>query len=247
MPGLDLPRFWDGLEQAAGVALEASEERALARSTLLGWSAVRRLRSVGMDVQSYCTSTSSSTACAGSTRRSMTWRDRGASSARRSARRPSAWPTPSATSSRELAPEALGAADVELGFTNSTGLCLRLDPGDPFNIPRVSMDLGMSAATYKARLLLGDGRWSRHLEALAPADADAERARDSPEPASAEAATRSPGVTRRGLALARALRPATTAPLASSGEAQRRTLTSAASPAARPLRPRVGTARGGQP
>ena len=55
---------------------------------------------------------------------------------------------------------APGAAGFELGFTNGTGLCAP-DRSDPLNIPRVSMDLGMGIAAYKARLLLGDQRWAR--------------------------------------------------------------------------------------
>ena len=50
---LDLGRLWEAVEEAGGVALDASEERALAARTILGWAAVRRLRDAGMDVQSH--------------------------------------------------------------------------------------------------------------------------------------------------------------------------------------------------
>jgi peptidoglycan/xylan/chitin deacetylase (PgdA/CDA1 family) len=51
--GLDLPRFLDELERAAGVTLSADEERRLVEATVMTWDHAAALRRAGMDVQSH--------------------------------------------------------------------------------------------------------------------------------------------------------------------------------------------------
>ncbi len=195
-PRLDVARFWDGLEQASGVTLDAAEERALAARTLLGWSAVRRLRSAGMDVQSH----SHEHFVLNGLSPETVQRDLAAlgppppRSARRE--RPSAWPTPSATLLHGLHHDAPGAAGFELGFTNSTGLCAaELGPTPSTSCWRISMDLGISArrlrgaAALRRRRLVPDGPASE----LAPADHRSRARATPPSPASAEARRVAPG------------------------------------------------------
>jgi peptidoglycan/xylan/chitin deacetylase (PgdA/CDA1 family) len=51
--GLDLDRFLEELEAAAGARLDRDEERSLADSLLMSWDQVRALKAAGMDVQSH--------------------------------------------------------------------------------------------------------------------------------------------------------------------------------------------------
>jgi peptidoglycan/xylan/chitin deacetylase (PgdA/CDA1 family) len=151
----DLPRLWEALEKAAGVTLDPAEERLLASRTLLCWNGVRRLRDAGMDVQSHA-------------HEHLVLNALPPEGALRDLHS-------SARVLREVLGEApyavaypvgydLGdahrgvprAAGFELGFTNGTGLCLD-SHADPFNVPRVSMDMGIGVAGYKVRLLLGEG------------------------------------------------------------------------------------------
>jgi peptidoglycan/xylan/chitin deacetylase (PgdA/CDA1 family) len=66
--------------------------------------------------------------------------------------------------------DAPRAAGFELAFTNGTGLCAP-ERTDPLNVPRVSLDLDLPLASYKALLLIGDGRWARPMWAPAAGDA----------------------------------------------------------------------------
>jgi peptidoglycan/xylan/chitin deacetylase (PgdA/CDA1 family) len=51
--GLDLDRFLEELEGAAGARLERDQERTLADGLLMSWDQVRALKAAGMDVQSH--------------------------------------------------------------------------------------------------------------------------------------------------------------------------------------------------
>jgi peptidoglycan/xylan/chitin deacetylase (PgdA/CDA1 family) len=185
-PDLDLTRFWDGLEEATGVALDAAEERALAARTLLGWSAIRRLRGAGMDVQSHSHEHLVLNALSpDAVQRDLTRSRRLLHDVLGEA--PSSVAYPVGYQLSGVHRDAPSAAGFELGFTNGTGLCSP-ELADPFNVPRVSMDLGITVAAYKARLLLGDGRWARGPWTAASGEAaEATRPRDTLEPVSAEA------------------------------------------------------------
>jgi hypothetical protein len=54
-------------------------------------------------------------------------------------------------------------ARFDLGFTNNTGLC-SLDRFDPYNMPRVAMDVSSAGSLFKVLLLLGDRRTPRSFE-----------------------------------------------------------------------------------
>jgi peptidoglycan/xylan/chitin deacetylase (PgdA/CDA1 family) len=182
---LDLSRLWEGLEQASGVALDAAEERAIAARTILGWPAVRRLHDAGLDVQSH----SHDHLILNALSPEGAGRD-----LQRSARllRDLTGQAPTAVA-YPVGYELVGAhraapaeAGFTLGFTNGTGLCSP-SRADPFNVPRVSMDLGLGLAGYKARLLLGDGRWARPTWTAGPGEPLRPRDAPEPEPASAQA------------------------------------------------------------
>ena len=166
---LDLPRLWEELERASGVTLDPAEERALAGRTHLGWAAIKRLRDVGLDVQSH-------------SHEHLVLNALPPEAAQRDLQR-------SARALREVLGEAPSAvaypvgypltgvhrrlaskAGFEIGFTNGTGLCA-LGRADPFNVPRVSMDLGIGPAGFKSRLLLGDARWGQATWVPAPSEA----------------------------------------------------------------------------
>jgi peptidoglycan/xylan/chitin deacetylase (PgdA/CDA1 family) len=156
---LDLPRLWEGLEQASGVTLDPAEERALSARTHLGWTAIKKLCDVGLDVASH----SHDHLVLNALPPELAARDllRSARALHDALGAPPAavaYPVgyPLTGAHRRLA----SAAGFELGFTNGTGLCA-LDRADPFNVPRVSMDAGVGPGGFRARLLLGDASWTR--------------------------------------------------------------------------------------
>jgi peptidoglycan/xylan/chitin deacetylase (PgdA/CDA1 family) len=155
-PRVDLARLWDDLERALGVAIAPDDEAALARRTLMSWTEIRALAAAGMDVQSHAHS-------------HLVLNTLGPEEAERDLRR-------SASILREALDQkvhsvaypvgyeldgalrrAPAAASFELGFTNDTGLC-SMRRFDPFNVPRVSMDVATVGSLYKLLLAVGDGR-----------------------------------------------------------------------------------------
>ena len=180
---LDLARLWEAVEQAGGIALDAAEERALATRTALGWPSLRRLRDAGMDVQSH----SHDHFILNSLPPDVAQRDlmRSARTLREAlGEAPYALAYPVGYELAGAHRDAPRAAGFELAFTNGTGLCTP-ERADPLNVPRVSLDLDLPLASYKALLLIGDGRWARPM--WAPASGSAARPPDPRERASAEA------------------------------------------------------------
>jgi peptidoglycan/xylan/chitin deacetylase (PgdA/CDA1 family) len=180
---LDLGRLWEELETAAGVTLDATEERAIASRTLLSWQAIRRLRDAGMDVQSHSHAHVVLNALTPALAREDLER-----SARiltdQMGEAPFAVAFPVGY---ELGPahrNVAREAGFELGFTNGTGLA-SLDRADPFNLPRISMELGLGTAGFKALMLLGDARWARPTWIPMASN----MARPEPSPASEDART----------------------------------------------------------
>jgi peptidoglycan/xylan/chitin deacetylase (PgdA/CDA1 family) len=156
---LDLARLWEDLERASGVVLDPAEERALAGRTHLGWGAVKRLRDVGFDVQSHSHEHLILNALAPeAARRDLARSARVLREALGEAPSAVAYPVGYQLTGahHRVAPEA----GFEIGFTNGTGLCA-LGSADPFNLPRVSMDLGVGSGGFRSRLLLGDAQWGR--------------------------------------------------------------------------------------
>lgn len=154
-PRVDLGRVWEDFERALGVAIPAEEERELSRRAIMGWSEIRALAAAGMDVQSH-------------SHRHLVLNTLAPDEAERDLRRSSsilreavdqpvhsvAYPV-----GYELQGElrrAPAGASFDLGFTNNTGLC-SLRRFDPYNVPRLSMDVSKVGALYKLLLALGDG------------------------------------------------------------------------------------------
>src|SRR6185437_4542365 len=156
---VDLGELWEALEQATGVRLDAAEERALAARTILGWRAITGLRDAGMDVQSHSHEHVVLNSLAPeAAQRDLVRSARVIEDALGEAPYAVAYPV-----GYELPGALRGApreARFELGFTNGTGLCPS-GIGDAFNVPRISMDLGIGAGEFKLRLLLGDGGGQR--------------------------------------------------------------------------------------
>ena len=154
-PRVDLARVWEDLERALGVAIPAEEERALSRSAIMSWSEIRGLADAGMDVQSHSHQhLVLNTLAPDEAERDLR---RSASLLREAVDQPVhsvAYPV-----GYELQGElrrAPARASFDLGFTNNTGFC-SMRRFDPFNVPRLSMDLSKVGALYKLMLALGDG------------------------------------------------------------------------------------------
>jgi peptidoglycan/xylan/chitin deacetylase (PgdA/CDA1 family) len=155
-PRLDLGRVWEDLDRALGTRIAAAEEAELARRALMSWSDIRALAAAGMDVQSH-------------SHRHLVLNTLAPDEAERDLRRSSsilrdevdrpvhsvAYPV--GYEIEGALRRAPAAASFELGFTNDTGLCT-MRRFDPFNVPRVSMDVSKVGALYKLLLALGDGR-----------------------------------------------------------------------------------------
>jgi peptidoglycan/xylan/chitin deacetylase (PgdA/CDA1 family) len=162
-PNVNLGRVWEDLERALGSTISPEEEGELARRAIMGWPEIRALADAGMDVQSH-------------SHRHIVLNTLAPEEAERDLRRSSSilrevvdQPVHSVAypvgyelhGDLRRAPEG---ASFELGFTNDTGLC-SMRRFDPFNVPRLSMDLSKVGALYKLLLALGEGhlRPSRRL------------------------------------------------------------------------------------
>lgn len=154
-PGVDLARVWEELERALGAAISAEEEGALARRAIMGWREIRALAAAGMEVQSHShrhlvLNTLSPDEAERDLRRSASVLREAVDQPIHSVAYPVGYPL---RGELRRAPER---ASFALGFTNNTGLC-SLRRLDPFNVPRLSMDVSKVGAMYKLLLALGDG------------------------------------------------------------------------------------------
>ncbi len=153
-PNTDMPRFWEELEQASGLSLSAEEERAIAARTIMGWAQVRALRDAGMDVQSHSHShtvlnTLTPALVQEDLSRSFTLLNDALGGSVHSVAYPVGY------SLEGPFRNATAGARFGLGFTNNTGLCT-LGRFDPYNVPRVGMDIRTVGALYKLFLVTGD-------------------------------------------------------------------------------------------
>ncbi len=155
-PRVSLARVWDDLERALETRISAEEEADLARRTLMSWPEIRALAAAGMAVQSHSHShlvlnTLAPEEAELDLRRSSSILREAIDQPVHSVAYPVGYELEGAWR------RAPAAASFELGFTNDTGLC-SMRRFDPFNVPRISMDVSRVGALYKLLLALGDGR-----------------------------------------------------------------------------------------
>ncbi|HEX8796816.1 MAG TPA: polysaccharide deacetylase family protein [Polyangiaceae bacterium] len=152
--GLDLPRFLEELERAAGVSLDREEERRLAEQTVMTWDHVLALRDAGMDVQSHTRSH----------RVLQTLNDEDLMRELRGSReelecvlgRPVlavSYPVGKPLGDDQRIKRAVRDCGYELGFSNGTG-SNRVEAFDPFDARRISLDLTLADEMFRTMLAL---------------------------------------------------------------------------------------------
>jgi peptidoglycan/xylan/chitin deacetylase (PgdA/CDA1 family) len=153
-PLLDVERFIEELQHAAGVAFGAEEERLLADATVMTWDHVVALHRAGMDVQSHTRThrvlqTLDSRALADELLGSRRALEEVLGGPVRAISYPVGRPLRAAQGVRQ----AVRTAGYELGFSNATGVSsiARLDPLD---VKRISLDVGLSEPLFRAMLAL---------------------------------------------------------------------------------------------
>lgn len=152
-PALDLGRFFDELERATGVAIDASEEQKIAKSTIMSFRDVKALHDAGMAVASHShahrvlATLSPDDALLDLQKSKHLLRDVLGTDVRTIG-------YPVGHRVTGMTRRAAGLAGFDLGFTNATGLCW---PGgvDPLNVPRLAIGQDEPAEIYKWRMLVG--------------------------------------------------------------------------------------------
>ncbi|HTQ45250.1 MAG TPA: polysaccharide deacetylase family protein [Polyangiaceae bacterium] len=152
--GLDLHRFLDELEHAAGVSLDREEERRLAERTVMNWHHVLALRDAGMDVQSHTRSH----------RVLQTLDDEDLTRELRGSREELecvlgrtvsavSYPVGKPLGDDQRIKRAVRECGYELGFSNGTG-SNRLEAFDPFDARRMSLDVSLADEMFRTMLAL---------------------------------------------------------------------------------------------
>jgi len=152
--GLDLHRFLEELEQAAGVSLDREEELRLAEQTVMNWHHVLALRDAGMDVQSH---TRSHRVLQTLDDEDLTRELRGSREELESVlgRKVSAvsYPVGKPIGDDERIKRAVRECGYELGFSNGTG-SNRLEAFDPLDARRISLDVSLADEMFRTMLAL---------------------------------------------------------------------------------------------
>lgn len=152
--GLDLPRFLEELERAAGVSLDREEERRLAEQTVMTWNHVLALRDAGMDVQSHTRSH----------RVLQTLNDEDLVRELRGSREELesvlghpvyavSYPVGRPLADDRRIKRAVRDCGYELGFSNGTG-SNRVEAFDPFDARRISLDVTLADEMFHTMLAL---------------------------------------------------------------------------------------------
>lgn len=152
--GLDLPRFLEELERAAGLSLDREEERRLAEETVMTWDHVLALRDAGMDVQSH---TRSHRVLQTLDDEDLTRELRGSREELESVLgrpvRAVSYPVGKPLGDDERIKRAVRECGYELGFSNGTG-SNRREAFDPFDARRISLDVSVADEMFRAMLAL---------------------------------------------------------------------------------------------
>jgi peptidoglycan/xylan/chitin deacetylase (PgdA/CDA1 family) len=152
--GLDVERFMDGLERAAGATLGREEERRVADETVMTWDHAIALRRAGMDVHSHT-----------QTHRVLQTLDAAQLAAELCGSRAAlervlgepvlaiSYPVGNTVAGAPHIRRAVRDAGYKLGFSNGTGMSL-LRAFDSLDVRRVSMDLALGDRFFRAALAL---------------------------------------------------------------------------------------------
>ncbi len=153
-PKLDLERFVDGVERAAGVALGVEEERLLVAETVMTWEHVVALRRAGMDVHSHTQTHRVLQTLDGSQLASEL---RGSREALEKVLgepvRAISYPVGNSVRAAPSIRRAVREAGYDLGFSNGTGVNL-VRALDALDVRRLSMDLALGDRFFRANLAL---------------------------------------------------------------------------------------------
>jgi peptidoglycan/xylan/chitin deacetylase (PgdA/CDA1 family) len=152
--GLDLPRFLDELERAAGVVLSTDEERRLVDATVMTWDQVLSLRRAGMDVQSHShTHRVLQTLDAADLDRELRESRRLLEGVLGERVVAISYPVGKPLRDAPHIRSAVREAGYDLGFSNATGIN-RARTFDPLDVKRVSLDLSMRDPFFRSMLAI---------------------------------------------------------------------------------------------
>lgn len=152
--GLDLGRFLEHLERAAGVVLPADEERRMADALVMTWEHVLALHRAGMGVESHTHSHRVlQTLGAGEVDRELRQSRCALERVLGVPVRAVSYPVGRSLRQSPDITRAVRAAGYELGFSNGTGVN-RIRSFDPYDAKRLSMDRSMPDPFFRAMLAL---------------------------------------------------------------------------------------------
>jgi peptidoglycan/xylan/chitin deacetylase (PgdA/CDA1 family) len=167
---LDLPRFMRAVEEAAGVTVDADEERALADRHLMTWSQISTLYEAGMDIGSHtCSHRVLQTLSPGQLARELEGSRRAIERHVGAPVAGVAYPVGYPLDGAERVRRALRDAGYRAGFSNNTGFNSPLSRPDPFDVRRMGMDSSYDQAYFRAFMALPPLSRSRRKPPLLPA------------------------------------------------------------------------------
>ncbi len=148
--GLDLNRFFEALEEAAGVTLSAAEEKALVDASLMTWAHVDQLVRAGMDIGSHTRTHRVLQTLLGPQLDEELAGSRLELEERlgrpiTSIAYPVGYPLVHDANIRG----ALERAGYAVGFTNATGVSMTIKRPHPFDVRRLAMEVGLSHGFFR--------------------------------------------------------------------------------------------------
>ena len=152
--GLDLERYLDGLARALDVPWTEADEARIADDTLMSWDHLRALRKAGMDVQSHtATHRILQTLGGEELKRELVDSKRTLEAELDEPICAIAYPSGRAVGQHTKIGRAVSEAGYELGFSGS-GVCRLGAKTDPLDLRRVSVDLHIPEAYFRACVTL---------------------------------------------------------------------------------------------
>jgi peptidoglycan/xylan/chitin deacetylase (PgdA/CDA1 family) len=152
--GLDLERFVDGLERAAGAPLGAAEERRIADALVMRWEHVKALHRAGMDIQSHtCTHRVLQTLGPAELRQELRASRAMLENVLGQQVRAVSYPVGRPVRASSRIKQIVREEGYELGFSNGTGVN-RVASFDRLDVRRISLDVKLSDAFFRAMLAI---------------------------------------------------------------------------------------------